>query len=132
MKRSESGRDQVALSKDYFVAKGNGGGAGGLSFGAQAASRGDIRDAFADHARSSVSSSQYRGRLNAGDTEGQSTFLAIAQGSLAEAETLLTLCEDLDWFPQSETRTLRSLLEEISRMLTAMRRRLRALSPRGK
>ena len=59
-------------------------------------------------------------------------FLAIAQGSLAEAETLLTLCEDLDWFPQSETRTLRGLLEEVSRMLTAMRRRLRALSPKGK
>ncbi len=27
-------------------------------------------------------------------------FWAIAQGSLAETETLLTLCEDLDWFPQ--------------------------------
>ena len=53
-------------------------------------------------------------------------FLAIAQGSLAETETLLTLCEDLDWFPKSETKDLRSLMDEISRMLTTMRRRARS------
>lgn len=52
-------------------------------------------------------------------------FLAIAQGSLAETETLLTLCEDLQWFPQQETETLRGLLDEVSRMLTTMRRRRR-------
>jgi hypothetical protein len=40
-------------------------------------------------------------------------------------ETLLTLCEDLGWFPEEETRQLRSLLDEVSRMLTTMRRRLR-------
>ncbi|MBK1617164.1 hypothetical protein CKO42_01600 [Lamprobacter modestohalophilus] len=27
-------------------------------------------------------------------------FLAIAQGSLAETETLLTLCEQIGWFPE--------------------------------
>lgn len=53
-------------------------------------------------------------------------FLAIAQGSLAETETLLTLCEDLGWFPQSDTQTLRGLLDEVSRMLTTMRRRMRS------
>ena len=53
-------------------------------------------------------------------------FLAIAQGSLAETETLLTLCEDLGWFPQSDTQTLRGLLDEVSRMLTSMRRRMRS------
>jgi len=53
-------------------------------------------------------------------------FLAIAQGSLAETETLLTLCEDLGWFPLSETRTLRGLLDEVSRMLTSMRRKMRS------
>lgn len=52
-------------------------------------------------------------------------FLAIAQGSLAEAETLLTLCENLGWFPEDETRFLRSLWDEVSRMLTTMRRNLR-------
>ena len=49
-------------------------------------------------------------------------FLAIAQGSLAETETLLTLCEELGWFPKTETKTLRSLLDEVSRILTTMRR----------
>ena len=53
-------------------------------------------------------------------------FLAIAQGSLAETETLLTLCEQLAWFPEQETQTLRSLLDEVSRMLTTLRRNRRA------
>jgi four helix bundle protein len=53
-------------------------------------------------------------------------FLAIAQGSLAELETLLILCEDLGWFPQQETILLRSLLDEVGRMLTTMRRQRRA------
>ena len=52
-------------------------------------------------------------------------FLAIAQGSLAETETLLTLCEDLGWFPRLETARLRGLLDEVSRMLTVMRRNRR-------
>ncbi len=55
----------------------------------------------------------------------KANFLAIAQGSVAETETLLTLCEDLGWFPKSETLTLRSLIDEVSRMLTAMRRKHR-------
>ncbi|MYC96545.1 MAG: four helix bundle protein [Caldilineaceae bacterium SB0661_bin_32] len=53
-------------------------------------------------------------------------FLAIAQGSLAETETLLTLCEDLGWFPKSETKKFRGLLDEVSRILTTMRRNLRS------
>jgi four helix bundle protein len=53
-------------------------------------------------------------------------FLAIAQGSLAEAETLLTLCEQIGWFPVAETQTLRQLLDEVSRMLTTLRRKFRA------
>jgi four helix bundle protein len=53
-------------------------------------------------------------------------FLAIAHGSLAEADTLLTLCEQMEWFPEAETGTLRSLMEEISRMLTTMRRKRRS------
>ena len=52
-------------------------------------------------------------------------FLAIAQGSLAETETLLTLCEQIGWFPEKETALLRSLLDEVSRMLTTLRRKFR-------
>ena len=58
-------------------------------------------------------------------TRDKAHFLAIAQGSLAETETLLTLCEDLGWFRKSDTRKLRTLLDEVSRMLTVMRRRRR-------
>lgn len=53
-------------------------------------------------------------------------FLAIAQGSLAETETLLTLCEDQGWFPAPETIRLRGLLDEVSRILTTMRRNRRS------
>jgi four helix bundle protein len=52
-------------------------------------------------------------------------FLAVSQGSLAETGTLLTLCEELGWFAPSETELLRSLLDEVSRMLPTMRRRFR-------
>jgi four helix bundle protein len=53
-------------------------------------------------------------------------FLAVAHGSLAETETLLTLCEEIGWFPAAETAHLRSLLEETSRILTTMRRNRRS------
>ena len=59
-------------------------------------------------------------------------FLAIAQGSLAETETLLTLCEDLGWFLQSETQTLRGLLDEVSRILTTLRRKMRTEAAKSK
>jgi len=52
-------------------------------------------------------------------------FLAIAQGSLAETETLLTLCEELGWFPKDRTIALRSLIVEIGKMLSTLRRKLR-------
>jgi four helix bundle protein len=52
-------------------------------------------------------------------------FLAIAHGSLAETETLLTICEELKWLQAADTAKLRSLLDEVSRMLTTMRRNRR-------
>ena len=52
-------------------------------------------------------------------------FLAIAHGSVAETETLLTLCEDLGWFPVERTERAKELLEEVSRMLTSLRRKRR-------
>ena len=53
-------------------------------------------------------------------------FLAIAQGSLAETETLPTICERQKWFASAETKPLRQLLDEVSRMLTPMRRNRRS------
>jgi len=58
-------------------------------------------------------------------TKEKAHLLVIAHGSLAETETLLTLCEDLGWFPPNETATLRGLLDEVSRMLTTLRRKER-------
>lgn len=53
-------------------------------------------------------------------------FLAIAQGSLAETVTLLTLCERIGWFPAEAGLPAQQLAEEISRLLTVMRRKLRS------
>lgn len=52
-------------------------------------------------------------------------LLTIAHGSLAEVETLLALGERLGWFAAEETAHLRKRLDETSRMLTTLRRRLR-------
>src|SRR5579885_1741939 len=55
-------------------------------------------------------------------------FLASAQGSLAETETLLTLCEETGWFPAKDTAAVRGLMEETGKMLSTMRRKLRERS----
>src|SRR5713226_4916050 len=52
-------------------------------------------------------------------------FLAIAQGSLAETETLLTLCEEIGWMPTHETATARALASEVGKILSTLRRKLR-------
>ena len=52
-------------------------------------------------------------------------FLAIAQGSPAELETQLTLCEEIGWLSVVQTKALRECIEETSRMLTALRQRRR-------
>ncbi|MCE7937176.1 MAG: four helix bundle protein [Chloroflexi bacterium CFX6] len=52
-------------------------------------------------------------------------FLAIAQGSLAELDTQLTLCEQIGWIPEPETTHLRSLMVEVGKMLTTMRQQRR-------
>ena len=43
-------------------------------------------------------------------------FLAIAQGSLAETETLLLICERQRWFSSLQTKALWGLLDEVSRI----------------
>jgi four helix bundle protein len=55
----------------------------------------------------------------------QSQFLSIAQGSLAETETLLSLCEEIGWFPPEKTRVAKELLVEVGKMLTTLRQRHR-------
>lgn len=54
-------------------------------------------------------------------------FLTIAHGSLAETETLLTLCEQFGWFPPPRTAEVRTAMDETSRMLTVMRRNKRRI-----
>ena len=53
-------------------------------------------------------------------------FFPTAHGSLSGVETLVTICEQLGRFPEAETSKLRSLVDELSRMLTTMRRNHRA------
>ena len=52
-------------------------------------------------------------------------FMAIAQGSLAELHTQLLLCERLGWLDSASLLASYALMDETSRMLTALRRRLR-------
>ncbi len=58
-------------------------------------------------------------------------FMSVAHASLAETETLLTLCEDQGWFPRNETERLRELLDQVSRMLTVLRRGFRGREKSG-
>ena len=55
----------------------------------------------------------------------KANFLSIAQGSLAETETFLTLCEEIGWFPVEQTKELRGLIEEVGNMLSTLRKKLR-------
>jgi len=56
----------------------------------------------------------------------KSQFLSIAQGSLAELETQVTLCERIGQFSEAEAIHVRARMEEVSRILTTMRRNLRS------
>ena len=52
-------------------------------------------------------------------------FLAIAQGSLAELHTQLLLAERLGWLSAKMLAEPYGLVEEVSRMLTVLRRGMR-------
>jgi len=52
-------------------------------------------------------------------------FLAIAHGSLSELHTQLLLCDRIGWLPSDSLRGIFGLIDEISRMLTALRQRSR-------
>ncbi|TKR30088.1 four helix bundle protein [Luteimonas gilva] len=52
-------------------------------------------------------------------------FLAIAHGSLSELHTQLLLCLKLGWLTERSLADAMSLIVEISKMLTSLRRQLR-------
>lgn len=52
-------------------------------------------------------------------------FMTIAHGSLAELDTLITICERMGWFSVDATAPARLLLDEVGRMTTTLRRRFR-------
>ncbi|MBW3551145.1 MAG: four helix bundle protein [Proteobacteria bacterium] len=52
-------------------------------------------------------------------------FLSVAHGSLAELETLLTICEEAGFFDAYSTGLARDRIDEVSRILTTMRRNRR-------
>jgi four helix bundle protein len=61
-------------------------------------------------------------------TKEKAQFLSIAQGSLAELNTQIILCIELGWI-EGDTREVKSLADEVGRMLTPLRRRFRAPKP---
>lgn len=58
-----------------------------------------------------------------GRTKGkeQARFSEIAYGSLMEVLNLLITCNDLDFLPQSDIDTIRPLIDDISRKISALR-----------
>ena len=52
-------------------------------------------------------------------------FLGVARGSLAELETLVTLCGNLNFFPQKTVEAVLRNCEEIGKLLTGLVKSLR-------
>jgi four helix bundle protein len=59
-----------------------------------------------------------------GSRRDYANFLAIAKGSLMETETFLVLAVRLRYVEQQEVNPTFSLITEVSKMLTVLRRRL--------
>ena len=53
-------------------------------------------------------------------------FLAVAHGSLSELNTQLLLCQRVGWLHEEALASTLGKIDEASRMLTSLRRRLRA------
>jgi four helix bundle protein len=56
-------------------------------------------------------------------------FLAIAHGSLSELHTQLLICERVGWLFPADLVEIKRLIDEISRMLTVLRRASRPGKP---
>jgi four helix bundle protein len=52
-------------------------------------------------------------------------FWSIAQGSLAETDTYITLCEELGWMTVEDTSSTKDLVAEVGRILSALRTKQR-------
>ena len=59
-----------------------------------------------------------------GSARDYANFLAIAKGSLMETETFLMLAIRLDYVTSEQARSALGLITEVSKMLTALRKRL--------
>jgi four helix bundle protein len=60
-----------------------------------------------------------------GTAKDYAQFLAIAKGSLMETETFLLLSVRLEYLAEAATAETLALITEISKMLTALRKKLR-------
>ena len=54
-------------------------------------------------------------------------FISHAEGSVAELDTQLTLCQDLQLLDSQQTANAANLLDELRRMLNGLRRKLSTL-----
>ena len=52
-------------------------------------------------------------------------FLGVARGSLAELETLLTLCRNLELLPKESSDNALNLCDEVGKLLTGLVKSLR-------
>ena len=85
-----------------------------------------VRNDQPDAASGCLRAGQYRGRLSAGHQKGFARFIAIARGSLAETQTYLLLAVRVGHLTESEVAPSLALADELSRMLTRLKRRLDA------
>jgi four helix bundle protein len=72
----------------------------------------------------SLRSCEHRGRPCPRHTEGLANFVAIAKGSLMDAETFLMLAVRLEYLTENEASAAMGLITENSKMLKALRSRL--------
>jgi four helix bundle protein len=62
---------------------------------------------------------------NRESSKKKAQFFAIAQGSLAEVHTQFSLCANLGWLESNRLAELFGLVDEVGRMLTTLRQKLR-------
>jgi four helix bundle protein len=60
-----------------------------------------------------------------GHTKDYIRFLCMARGSLAEIETYLILCVDLNYVPEDKLSDLSTFTQQLGRMLNALQQSLR-------